>query len=688
MNSLIRISVGLGFWTVISGCSGKEPVVPIGNESIDANDTADVSGPDDETVAADTAVSPSDVNIDDTFPSDADTPSTVASPVRIGVSRVRIPLALGIGMPGFFQLNPSGGGTKSPYTGTYPATRKIYTHPTFHVVAVQNATDTVVMLRTDTIGLTQELRGATVARIIEMGGPDLSDELIMAATHTHTGPGRLVDNELWAAITDSFSPRFFERAVQAMADAVLKALDDLAPGSFGYTFLNTNALHKDRRCQNADLLDGTLPLLRFDDALGKPKAIVAMYAVHGTSMSAGLNTLSRDFHGAMELKLEERFSNPVTVLFFNSWSGDVGDKLGEVDDDLGVLDVYNGMEAAGNTFADLVMGEIESIEMHEMIGIRSRMARVPLNLEVLGYEPGEFDWEYGAVYCGFGADTECFGGMTPDPYLLTINCVPFPESDPAPQDTVVGFFELGELVIATMAGEPLTEIGLRIVNDIRQKTGRLDVALLGYAQDYIGYNLSETDWFYGDYETSGALWGPKQGDYLAARTIEWAVSHLNGSSSSWTPLGPKDAPKYDPPSQVTEMPVGIPEVLIQPKTTLVVGDLVEATFAGGDPWWLAPIVTLERQSETGDFVIERYPNGRPVDSNGYEFELELEVTPTYEDSPGPVARQFAWTARMAPKRPASTTAPDRIGGTFRFRIVGATSADDTYELTTDPFTIE
>ena len=51
-------------------------------------------------------------------------------------------------------------------------------------------------------------------------GRPLDDALVFAATHTHAGPGRLLDGGgLFDLIADSFFPEFYERMVDAAATA-------------------------------------------------------------------------------------------------------------------------------------------------------------------------------------------------------------------------------------------------------------------------------------------------------------------------------------------------------------------------------------------------------------------------------------------------------------------------------------
>ncbi|MFT7621486.1 MAG: neutral ceramidase, partial [Myxococcota bacterium] len=527
--------------------------------------------------APDTATAPDPDAQADTAQADTDQPGpdpNEPGPLRVGVGRARIPAPVGIGTAGFSPFVPDDG-VESRYSEEFPATVGIYTHPTFHVVAVEGPVQTIVFLRADTMGISMEIRNAIIARVVELGGPDLAQGLLIGATHTHSGPGRLVDHLLIEAGFDTFHPPFFRRLVDVAAKTIIEALDDLEPARFGYTMANTDAIHQDRRCESPDILDGTLPVLRFDRADGTVKALVMSYSVHGTMINIDSRRLSRDIHGGVELKIEEQFDHPVTALFFNSWSADTSPSAPGVDEGYQIPNDYNRIEAAGNVVAEVIMAVIEDIETSETAAVRGGVANLEFALDTMGYAEGEFGFGYGGAYCGIGVNAVCFGeGEPPDSKALDGACIPFGEDFPAPQVTTVGMLRLGDLWISTLPAEPGTEIGTTAVGTIQDTHGLKDVMLVGYAQDYVGYHLTEDDWFLGGYETSGAIWGPKQGDYVNKHLIDFAAHFVGDAPLSWEPPAPRPAYILDPQ-----------EVLLVPETSAVPAGVItepDATYAAGD----------------------------------------------------------------------------------------------------------
>ena len=66
-------------------------------------------------------------------------------------------------------------------------------------------------------------------------------------------------------IADKFFPGFYEHLIDAMADVVEEALDDLAPGRIGFVTSYTDDGHNDRRCEDGlDYENGTLPVVALE----------------------------------------------------------------------------------------------------------------------------------------------------------------------------------------------------------------------------------------------------------------------------------------------------------------------------------------------------------------------------------------------------------------------------------------
>lgn len=611
---------------------------------------------------------------------------------RVGTAIRRMPVPLGIGTSGFGPTQAEAYST--PFQQAYPGTRRIHLHPDLRV-AVFEAGDgnRLYLVRIDAIGVTANIRRALVERLSRRYGPKVDQQLVIAATHTHSGPGRLIDKPLWRVIADRFFPEFFDRMVDDLEGALVEAVEGMQPARVGLTVASTTALHNDRRCANPEEDDPDLPILEIADLEGNTRGLLLFHTIHGTALGMRQYSLSQDVTGAIEAKVAERFADDVFVMFVNGAAADMspGNPPLERDDAAAPWPGdYEQCEAVGQAAADTVMGALDGVELKAEGIVHSRTARVPLNREAIGYGEGEFPYQYGAVYCGAGLDEHCVG--EPPYENLLIGCIAMPDAEnAAPTQAPITVGQIGDLSFVTTPGEFSVALGRRAAQAFAAETGQTTV-VIGYAQEYTGYSLGEDDWHQGGYEASGALWGPRQGDHLADAVISLARSYVD----SRLPLRFVDQPPlpvppdyvYDPwPTMRSPVPAA---VVSEPPESVGKGEVVEFVYTGGDPWLGNPVVTLEQQGE-GGFAPVRL-GARPVTTDGYVMTLELVPDPPYArmEAPG-LPHTFNWHATLPVGRRFGG-GPALAGGTFRFVARGRIHVEGAaepveYTLESRPFSV-
>ncbi|TNE84559.1 MAG: hypothetical protein EP330_29160 [Deltaproteobacteria bacterium] len=596
-----------------------------------------------------------------------------------GVATARMPAPVGIGTVGFGPFGVSA--EPSPFAEMFPATTRVHGHPEFKAVAISRGEGhELVFVRMDSVGMFQQLRQGVVRELAERHGRSFDDVVIFGATHTHSGPGRIVDGGgPYDIIADRFMPEFYERMVMAMADVIEDALDDLAPARVGLATGDTNEGHSDRRCEDGlEYENGSLPLIAIERD-GQLDALIAAYAIHGTVLGIDQLTLSQDVSGAIEEAIEDRFDHPVEVLLLNSWAADMAPSSPNVDTVTGAAQPsgYDRMETVGVVVADEVEARLANLTWHEEPAIVGSTHRVGINRDLLGYED-EFDYDYGAVYCSSGDVCDCDGGEVCDLETrvegLDEACVPFNEEYPAPMQTVFTAGRVGPLHFVTFPGEP----GTLLAEEVMDTLAIEPFMFIGYSQDYLGYSILEEDWWQGGYEASGALWGPRQGEYLKEAAIDafsrtFAPDPVMGALEP-PPVEPFTVGEYTPYDPATGVDAGT--VLVQPAAAVSGTDVISVTVAGLDPWMGTPIAILELAD--GTTVLR--PNGMPVDSDSYAFWVDLEPTPGYRDEPDARARTFAWTFSL----PATKAVGSRtLSGDYRVRV----KLPDGTEVVSDTFTV-
>ncbi len=602
-------------------------------------------------------------------------------PLEAGFATARIPAPVGIGTAGY---GPADADSESPYSEIYPATTTIHGHPSIKVTVLSRGEGhELVFINWDAVGVFQQLRIALVYELEARLGRDMDDVIVWGATHSHAGPGRMVDaGGPFDLIADKFLPEFYDVMLATVADQVEAAYADLQPARIGHTYAQAPDSTGDRRCEDGgeDYVNAEIPVIAVERD-GVIDGLILAYAIHGTVLDADALTLSGDVAGAIEQGVADGFDHPVQVTMYDSWGADMSPQTPPIDGQDGpeLPDGYDKLEAIGLDVSNQVQSVIDDIAFVDEPIIDAHTYRVHIDREYIGYDEDTFDYEYGAVYCGLSRESDCDAATIEDDFDTV--CVPFNEDYPAPNQTLFTVGQVGELYFTTFTGEPGTELAEKVMDGMAAHGGVEDTMFLGYTQDYLGYSILEDDWWQGGYEASGALWGPRQGEYLSNLAILAFDAYMGTKRFPVEPppIQPFDDPEYDPMVPATALEVG--SILEDVQDSYGATDIVTLTVAGEDPWVGAPIAWLETSS--GEPVLR--PGGIPVDSDSYLFWVELAVEPIWEDEAD--ERQFAWTFSL----PVSHSYPMSdlaLAGEYRLRVELPRADGGSSEIVSGDFTVE
>jgi len=607
-------------------------------------------------------------------------------PLQAGTATVRMPVPLGIGTMGYNGLfgAPS---SPTPYAERYPGTVRMHGHPDFTAVVLSRGEGSeIIILRSDTIAVVQQLRDSVVSELEARTGRNYDDALVVSATHTHSGPGRFIQGGLYDIIADTFVPAFYSGLVEAMADAVEGAIADLSPAEFGLSMIDAPDAHFDRRCEDGvDYKNDQLGLMVVRKG-GELDAVLINYAIHGTILGISDFTLSQDVSGAIEEQVASALETDVPVLLLNSWAGDMAPQspaLAAVEGLSVQPDGYDRMLEIGLYLGQVVAAAVDSVPMTTEPLLESRTYRYPIDHQSIGYGWGEFDYPWGGVYCD-AADATCDEVL--NHFGMVDGCFPFPEDSPAPLQSLFTVGRIGDAVFTTWAGESTTGLAERVMAEMRSASGQTDVLFFGYGNDYLGYQLEEEDWWHGGYEASGSMWGPLQGEYMAGVHAE-AFSHWLGSEElelSFPDPGLEQV--FDLSGGVVWEPeeaLELGTIISQPQASYPAEGVATLSVAGSQPGLGVPVAVLQRD-EGGGFEDVLSPAGVPVDSDGYAFWVDLAPEPSYEDSAWPVARRFVWTFSL-PLTTRASAWGDAVGASYRFAV---SFPGGTSEVLSEPFSLD
>ncbi len=620
-------------------------------------------------------------------------------PFRAALAASIMPVPLGSPICGFAP----GSKPPSPYSDQFPGTKHVYQFPTIRVAVLEGGLERMLFVRLDLIGVNTYFVERVARDLSEVTGYDWSGKVIAGATHTHSSAGRMGDGAIWGLMADSFFPALFERMVSQTVALAVEALTTMGPSRFGYGAIETDLLHNDRRCENPDLRDDRLHLLRFDHEDGTPMGLIMVHSAHGTILDADARTMSRDVVGGLEAKVAESFDTPVEIMYFQAGAGDMspGDAAYNTEGDLPQIDHdFNRIEGLGTVAGEIVQSAFWDIETANDVPVRARSFYVPLGREIIGYEEGVFPFDGGGAYCGSAVDSPCWSGEpTPIPDLdkkcLDIKMLAggMGIDETAPDRTLVSAALIGDLLIVTYPGEPVTQCTLDVEEGVRTLFPEQEkIIVVGYSQDYVGYSTPEWDFYQGGYEASGALWGPKQGDHITAHAIEVATALLEENEDvAYEDPGPYPLVETAAAKFADTFCEVAGTVVTQPPAAVATGETVVFEFTGGSPWLLLPNVVLEKELD-GAFQPVTRPNGSLVDSLGYEYFIEVLPVPSYEDNLTTKTRTFTWRFQL----PTDRRVPAAIfplSGTYRLHASGSylpegAAVVEEYDIASDPFVVE
>jgi len=140
------------------------------------------------------------------------------------------------------------------------------------------------------------------------------DALVIAATHTHAGPGGYWSSAVgeWIA-TGPYEPAILDALAGRIAEAVRRAAAARAPATLATARADLAELVRSR---SGEVVDGRLLALRLARAGGAPLAEVLVFPAHATTLGKENRRLSGDWPGVLAQ------GRPVPTLFFQGAVGD------------------------------------------------------------------------------------------------------------------------------------------------------------------------------------------------------------------------------------------------------------------------------------------------------------------------------------------------------------------------------
>lgn len=368
--------------------------------------------------------------------------------------------------------------------------------------------------------------------------------VMLSATHTHSGPGGFSHYALYNITILGFSQQNFEAVVNGIYEAICKAHRNMAPchiymasGMLENTTTN-RSLPAYLANPDANLYpscDNTMTVLKFQRDNGRELGMICWFAVHATSMGNSNKLISADNKGWAERKFEQRMGtdyhasgDTFIAAFANGALGDASPNI------------YGGENGGGiNDFASTAISGNKQFLMAWRLYQEAHEEILPGHLDYRhlycdfsrAVVPPEFadgqvrETAFAALGVAFAAGAEDGPSNIPfikegdykghyheahgfkPIFLETGKMKPFPWT---PEVLPVQIFTLGRLAILAVPGEFTTHSGRRIKAAVRNELQRIGIDTLiisGPANSYAGYVTTREEYNEQHYEGASTHFG-------------------------------------------------------------------------------------------------------------------------------------------------------------------------------------
>ncbi|MEU3718123.1 neutral/alkaline ceramidase [Streptomyces californicus] len=501
----------------------------------------------------------------------------------------------------------------------------------------------VVYVNADLAMIFQSVRQGVLARLKERYGSLYGEEnVLLSATHTHSGPGGYSHNVAYNLSVLGFQKKTYRAIVDGITDSVAEAHQDLKPGtmSLGTGTLTNASVNRSRaafdrnpaadRAAFPDAIDPAMTVLRFRQG-GEDVGAINWFATHNTSITNKNTLISPDNKGYASYAWEHdhegvRYLDDApgfVAAFPNTNAGDMSPNLNLKPGSGPTEDEFENARIIGERQLDKAR-EIHRDAKPVSGGVDSRLAYVDMEDVTVGgaYTPdGE---EHRTCPAVVGASTLAGsvedgpaiplfeeGMRTPIAPILEALRVDTPSwlaacqypkasliptgllSDVhpvTPKRLPLQIMKIGELHLVAAPGEFTISSGLRVRRTVAERLGvPLDRVLLqGYANAYSQYVTTPEEYDTQNYEGGSTLYGRYT---LPAYQQEYA--RIADSLRAGTALDRGTAPPDESGRQFTfqtgvvydNPPSGrsFGSVLKAPEGSYARGSTATAEFATGHP---------------------------------------------------------------------------------------------------------
>ncbi|MDP3921461.1 MAG: neutral/alkaline non-lysosomal ceramidase N-terminal domain-containing protein [Candidatus Omnitrophota bacterium] len=336
----------------------------------------------------------------------------------------------------------------------------------------------IVFVSLDLCLIDEKLR-KTILQKVNAGVLLRSEDLLLTATHTHTGSGAIGGRHWEKYIMGKFRKSVFEKLTDQVARTIIESIQNPIPVRAEYGSVRIDDLVENRMDKKLTH-PKHLKLMRFKKTDGSLAGQILFMAAHATLAPWRELSFSADYPGVVTSRLEEMHTGSVTV-FINGAAGDLRPHTQAAEDR------WRSMENYGKAIVAKV----------------AQVSYAPLNLN------GVWKTEIQRVRL---PRTRIRLGWFRIPSILGNRIFP--------RKTYFQAIRMGDFVVVTFPGELASDVGYALERQIRSSA--LKPFIAGYANDYVGYAVSPHQYHKGagQYESRVSFYGGKLSDFYHERVAK------------------------------------------------------------------------------------------------------------------------------------------------------------------------
>jgi len=416
---------------------------------------------------------------------------------QLGVAEADITYHIGAGQGGWgsrWRINHTDSQPieTNMYARLMKSTEGVHMKQRIKAFVFDNGQRKLAVLSNDLLGTVQMFHRAIAQEVAKDPGIAWQD-LLIVATHSEANPSNGTLSPLLSAYAGVFDEDFAREVFDAAVTAIREAARDLEPVRFAAGSTEVDAVGNFVfGGSGRPFVDSGLDLMRFDRLDGTTKGLLVAYPGHFNLGGDEAVLTSSDGAGYVERMLEQRIEaqqgDRPLVGYLPGTVGDSG--VNEPAEE----NFYQETESSAIDIADGALQVYDSLQPAEDFTVNSVAERFP---PPPGHEVPNFPLLAGA----------------PIPFMVS-------------HSLHVQVFQIGDVVLAGVPGEPATELGFAIRDRIEDLGFERGIPL-SHANDWTGYIYTQAQYDKQQGRSDQGAYGRNQGWYLVDKAVDLAKVLVN-----------------------------------------------------------------------------------------------------------------------------------------------------------------